>query len=62
MNDPKKRVTTDLQELNYLEPEPVAASSDLTGLIQKPPSDEAEAESYAELHHVPVPDDVPERS
>jgi len=60
MSDPKNRVKNEFPESGYLD-ETVAASTDLTGLIQRPPADESEAESYAELHHVPVPDDVPER-
>ena len=61
MCDPKKRKTNTFDETNFLEDEMVASSNDLTGLVQKPPSDESEMESYAELHHVPVPDDIPER-
>ena len=40
----------------YLEDDMVAVSSDLTGLVQAPPADEAQAESYAELHNIPIPD------
>jgi len=39
----------------YLEDDMVAVSSDLTGLVQAPPVDEAQAESYAELHNIPIP-------
>ena len=45
---------------NILMEETVAASTDLTGLVQKPPSDEAEAESYEELHNISLPN-VPDR-
>jgi len=38
----------------YLNDDMVAVSSDLTGLVQAPPKDEAQAESYAELHNVPT--------
>jgi len=40
----------------YLEDDMVAVSSDLTGLVQAPPADEAQAESYAELHNIPIPE------
>ena len=46
----------------YLEDDMVAASTDLTGLIPTPPADEAEAESYADIHKVPVPEIKPERT
>jgi len=57
----KEKDKNEFQGLDILKEETVAASSDLTGLVQKPPSDEAEMESYAELHHVPVAEDIPER-
>ena len=61
MCDDKKRDVNNPKKSDYLELETVAASTDLTGLVQKPPSDESEAESYNELHNVVVADDVPER-
>jgi len=57
----KDKIKDNLPEPNPLDYEPVVSTSDLTGLVQKPPSDEGEMESYAELHHVPVADDIPER-
>jgi len=35
----------------------VASSTDCTGLVQKPPADETQAESYADLHKIPKPRD-----
>ena len=46
---------------DYLDAENVAVSTDMTGLIQKPPADESEMESYAELGNVPESEDISER-
>ena len=67
MNDPKKPAkfnefadstvsanSDDSTVSEYLNDDMVAVSSDLTGLVQAPPKDEAQAESYAELHNVPT--------
>ncbi|MCL2838219.1 MAG: hypothetical protein FWE04_04020 [Oscillospiraceae bacterium] len=57
----KDKTKDNLPAPNYPDDEMVVSTNDLTGLVQKPPSDEGEMESYAELHHVPVADDIPER-
>lgn len=38
----------------------VASSSDCTGLVPTPPCNEEEAESYAQLHNIPKPQNDPE--
>ncbi len=35
----------------------VASSTDCTGLVQKPPADETQSESYTNLHKIPKPRD-----
>jgi len=61
MSDPKKRTKNRLQEPEFLKDDMVAASTDLTGLIPTPPKDASQAESYADLHHVPIPEEVGKR-
>jgi len=50
----------EMQGMDILKEDNVAASTDLTGLVQKPPSDKAEADAYEELHNISLPN-VPDR-
>ena len=54
----KKHDNDNLRELYNLTEEPVVSSGDMTGAVQAPPADESEAESYAEIAAVPVPEDI----
>lgn len=36
----------------------VVSSTECTGLMQRPPEDESEAESYSDIYAVPVPQEV----
>jgi len=51
----KNKHKKEFQGMDILNDETVAASTDMTGLVQKPPSDEAEAESYENLANVSMP-------
>ena len=53
------RTKNKIQEPEYLADDMVAASTDLTGLIPTPPADESQAEAYADIHKVPVPEIEP---
>ena len=61
MNDMRKRMKKKVKEPEFATDDTVVASTDLTGLIPTPPKDASQAESYADLHHIPIPDDIGKR-